>query len=86
VPLIVVKRPGLTLMGHNWLQMFQLDWQEIFVVNDESVLHKHYNAFKESLGTLTGFKTKIVVGPTAQPNFVRHVQSLISYVTRLRKK
>ena len=30
VPLIVVKGSGLTLMGRNWLQLFKLDWQEIF--------------------------------------------------------
>ena len=29
VTLIVVKGSGITLMGRNWLQVFNLDWQEI---------------------------------------------------------
>ena len=32
VPLSVVKGSGLTLIGHNWLQVFGLDWQKIFVL------------------------------------------------------
>ena len=32
VTLIVVKGSGLTLMGRNWLQLFNLDWQETFVL------------------------------------------------------
>ena len=51
VPLIVVKGSGLTLMGHNWLQLFKLDWQEIFLLQSNSVslikqiLQKHSNVF-----------------------------------------
>ena len=62
VPLIVVKGSGLTLMGRNWLQLFKLDWQEIFLLQSNSlspiqqILQKHSNVFQEGLGTLTGFK------------------------------
>ena len=71
VPLIMVKGSGITLTGHNWLQMFKLDWQEIFVVNDKSILYKHAKLFEEGLGTLTGFQAKIVVDPSAQPKFCK---------------
>ena len=65
VPLIVVKGSGLTLMGHNWLQLITLDWQEIFLLQNnpvspiQNVLQKHSGVFQEGLGTLTGFKAKI---------------------------
>ena len=73
VPLIVVKGSGLTLMGRNWLQVFNLDWQEIFVLQStehspvQPIVQKYPNVFQEGLGTLTGFKAKIIVDPTAPP-------------------
>ena len=67
----MVKDSGITLMRRNWLQMFELDWQEIFVVNDESILYKHAKLFEEGLGTLTGFQAKIVVDSSAQPKFCK---------------
>jgi len=54
--------------------MFKLDWQEIFLINDESVctvLQKHSKVFEEGLGTLTGFQAKIAVDPSAQPKFCK---------------
>ena len=62
VTLIVVKGSGITLMGRNWLQVFNLDWQEIFVLQSsdaslvQQILQKHPNVFQEGLGTLTGFQ------------------------------
>ena len=75
VPLIVVKGSGLILMGHNWLQLFKLDWQEIFLLQSNSVslikqiLQKHSNVFQEGLGTLIGFKEKLIVDPSATPKY-----------------
>ena len=37
VPLIVVVGSGFTLMGCNWLQVFNLDWEEIFVLQNTAV-------------------------------------------------
>ena len=60
-------------MGHDWLQVFNLDWQEIFVLQSaelsdvQPILQKYPNVFQEGLGTLTGFKAKIIVDPAAQP-------------------
>ena len=54
--------------------MLKLDWQEIFLVHDDSlplVLQKHSKVFEEGLGTLTGFQAKIVVDPSAQPKFCK---------------
>ena len=62
--LIGVKGSGVTLMGRNWLQLFKLDWQEIFLLQSTSVspiqqvLQKHSSVFQDGLGTLTGFKAK----------------------------
>ena len=77
VPLIVVKGSGLTLMGRNWLQVFNLDWQEIFILQNTTVspvqpiLQKHPDVFQEGLGTLTGFKAKIIVDPAAPPKYCK---------------
>ena len=72
VQLIVVKDP-FTLMGRNWLQVFNLDWEEIFALQNtavspvRSILQKHPDAFQEGLGTLTGCKAKIIIDPAAPP-------------------
>ena len=77
VPLIVVKGSGLTLMGRNWLQVFNLDWQEIFVLQStehspvQPIVQKYPNVFQEGLGTLTGFKAKIIVDPAAPPKYCK---------------
>ena len=64
-------------MGHNWLQVFSLDWQEIFVLQStehspvQPILQKYPNVFQEGLGTLTDFKAKIIVDPAAPPDIHR---------------
>jgi len=53
--LIIVKELGPTLMGHNWLQLLSLDWQEIFHMQNVSIashslhsVHEKYpHIFKE---------------------------------------
>ena len=37
VPLIIVRGSGHTLMGHNWLKLFKLDWQEIYLLQNTTV-------------------------------------------------
>ena len=77
VTLIVVKGSGITLLGCNWLHIFNLDWQEIFVLQSsvdnpaQQILQKHPNVFQEGLGTLTDFKAKIIVDPAAQPKYCK---------------
>ena len=70
VTLIVVKGSGLTLMGRNWLQsIFVLQTSVASPV--QQILQKRPNVFQEGLGTLTGFKTKIIVDPAAQPKYCK---------------
>ena len=77
VTLIVVKGSGITLLGRNWLHVFNLDWQEIFVLQSsvdnpaQQILQKHPYVFQEGLGTLTDFKAKIIVDPAAQPKYCK---------------
>ena len=37
MPLIIVRGSGRTLMGRNWLQLFKLDWQEIYLLQNTTV-------------------------------------------------
>ena len=37
----------------------------------QQVLHKHPDVFQDGLGTLTGFKAKIIVDPSAQPKYCK---------------
>ena len=79
LPLVNVKGSGPTLMGHNWLQVLSLDWQEIFHLHNasnsthslHSVLEKHPDVFREGLGTLKGFEAKILVDPSAPPKYCK---------------
>jgi len=86
VPLVVIKGSGLTLMGHKWLQVFNLDWQEMFLLQNspvnpvKQILQKHPDVFQEGSDTLSGFKAKIIVDPSAQPKYFK--VPTISYFLR----
>ena len=59
LPLIIVKGPGPSLLGRNWLSQIRLDWKEIHQVNTDSlqsVLDRHNSVL--GLGILHGFKAK----------------------------
>ena len=74
LPLLVVKGEGPSLLGRNWLTELQLNWHEIFWLHNASlnqVLEKHKAAFKPGLGTVTGFKAKILVDPDATPRYCK---------------
>ena len=77
VPLIVVKGSDLTLMGRIWLQVFNLHWYEIFVLQTtagspvQPILQKHPDEFQEGLGTLMGCIAKIIVDPAAPPRYFK---------------
>lgn len=36
LPAIVVKSPGLNLLGRDWLQVIKLNWQTIFCIQDSN--------------------------------------------------
>lgn len=78
LPLIVVKGAGPALCGRNWLHKITLDWKEIKHVSEmheprsiDEVLQLHSEVFKEELGTLHGFKAKILVNPDVPPKFCK---------------
>lgn len=74
LPLLVVKGEGPSLLGRNWLKELQLNWQQIYWVQNkplEALLQKYQAVFSEGLGTCKGFKAKILVDPEAKPRFCK---------------
>ena len=76
VNLIVVEGKGPNLFGRDWLQVFKVDWASLYNVKSEegqvqSILKKHEAVFKEGLGTLTGYKAKIHIDPTATQKYFK---------------
>ena len=79
--LLVVHGRGPSLLGRNWLQSLQLNWQEIHSLHSCSlleVLDKHAEIFKEGLGTLKDYQAKIYIDHDATPclKFSRHALCL----------
>ena len=74
LPLLVVKGDGPSLFGRNWLNQIRLEWHEIYNLHTSSlqaILQKHTAVFQEGLGTLKGFKAKILVEEGATPRFCK---------------
>ena len=72
--LLVVHGKGPSLLGRDWLQSLQLNWQEIHSLYSCSlleVLDKHAEIFKEGLGTLKGYQAKIYIDHDATPRFFK---------------
>ena len=65
LPLLVVGGSGPTLLGRDWLSQIRLDWHQIHLVHSVSLLA----VFQGGLGTLQGYKAKILVEPGAVPRF-----------------
>lgn len=59
----MVKGPGPSLMGRNWLSQITLDWPRIGLLSTnhgvEDLLQKYADLFKGELGTLKGFKARL---------------------------
>ena len=56
LPLLVVTGEGPSLLGQDWLQQIQLDWREIYSLQQnplDAILHQHE---KLGLGTMQGYK------------------------------
>ena len=74
LPLIVVQGEGPILLGRNWLQKIQLNWNKIHYTPSaglEELLGRFPEIFQEGRGTLQGFEAKIHVDPGATPRFCR---------------
>lgn len=74
-PLVVVGSEGPSLLGRNWLNRLQLDWQEIFVISQpdslSGVVHRHQAVFKQGLGMIKGHKADIRVKSDSRPIFCK---------------
>ena len=74
LPITIVKGPGQTLLGLDWLQKIKLDWSNIFRVikhENESVsltemLAQFEEVFSEGEGTVTNVKASLSLKPEAQ--------------------
>ena len=64
LPLVIVRGVGPSLLGRNWLQNMQFNWQEIFWSNEKSAR----KVFSDGLGKAKGFKARIHVAQ-APPKF-----------------
>lgn len=64
IPLLVVTRRGLSLLGRDWLGQLKLDWQKLFQVNQlkhslQAIPDKHNAVFKNELGEAMGITAKL---------------------------
>ncbi|CAC5386472.1 unnamed protein product [Mytilus coruscus] len=79
LPILIVKRKGLNLLGRNWLNKLRLDWKDIFsVVGSDNqlsdlnmILEANKEVFKDELGTVKGMKAKIYVDESAIPKYFK---------------
>ena len=53
---------GHVLFGRNWLEVFNLNWNNICTIHNQAlkeILDSHEKVFEEGLGTLVGFEAEI---------------------------
>ena len=87
--LLVVHGKGPSVLGRDWLQSLQLNWQEIHSLHSYSlleVLDKHTEIFKEGLGTLKGYQAKIYTDRDATPHFFKARSVLYSMQSLVNKE
>ena len=72
LPLIVVEGEGPSLFGRDWLRTIRLNWKNICQIQRKelsAILEQYKEVFQPGLGTLKGYKAKIVVDPNATPRY-----------------
>ena len=73
--LLVVAGEGPSLFGRDWLMELQLDWCELYRVQQSITLQEIFNhhapVFKEELGEAKGVTAKLHVSNTVKPCFCR---------------
>ncbi|XP_021378372.1 uncharacterized protein K02A2.6-like [Mizuhopecten yessoensis] len=74
----VVKGDNPCLLGRDWLQHIQLDWNEIFSISHDSdnsiideIVSKHPSVFEPGLSKVRGTKAKIYVDPQEKPLYFK---------------
>ena len=72
---LVLTDDSPSLLSRDWLQHLKLDWQQINKLHSEAlqqVLQRHEDVFKDGLGTLEGYKAKILhIIPGVAPRFCK---------------
>ena len=62
-------------MGHDWLRVVRLDWRSVgkvsTVLAPVGVENQIAEVFSDTVGTISPFRAKLSVKPTAQPNFFK---------------
>ena len=75
LPLLVVKGQGASFLGHNWLEILNLNWSSNKSLHStsslDSLISKHKKLFSTHLGTLNGISAKHLVEPNAVPQFFK---------------
>ena len=71
LPLVVAKGNKVPLLGRNWLECINLNWSEIFSVQDtdplKPLLDKYSNLFEEGSGRIHGMKAHITLQENVKP-------------------
>ena len=74
VPLLLVKHKGPSLLGHDWLQKFKLDWREIHSIQFsrlQALLDKYHTVFQETLVLYRILKPTFMLILMQSPNIVK---------------
>ena len=73
--LYVVTGEGPSMLGRDWLTELQLNWHELYCVNQshslQEILSKHSAVFQGGLGEAIGIKAKLYVSDNVKPCFCR---------------
>ena len=72
--MLVVHAPSKPpVMGRNWLQSIKLDWQSLFMVQDNppDAISEFGELFQSDIGTLRGYQANITLQKGAIPRFHR---------------
>ena len=71
LPLVVAKGNKVSLLGRNWLECINLNWSEIFSVQDmdplKPLFDKYSDLFEEGSGRIHGMKAHITLQEDAKP-------------------
>ena len=76
LPIHVVNGDGPNLMGRDWLSQFQINLNEVNLVEPNSplgeVLDKYSEVFKDELGCVKDLPVRLTVHDQAKPKFFKH--------------
>ena len=74
LPLLVVDRSGLSLLGRDWMAHLRLDWKSIHHIWHgplQKLLNRHKTLLQDGLGTFKGYEAKLYVDPQAVPKYCK---------------